>query len=490
MSIEMAGPVAFLSESKSAVFFSKSPASGKPRGTSNIIKRLQNEKNIAFWGEDNRFPQNIEQQLAYCGVARAGLDWKARTLYGNGIVPGTITGVQDDGTEIFTPQPRSNEIVYKFLENRSMFRFLLEYFQDWTTYNNTFPEMILSEDAKSITGLVHQESCDSRFQQMNEDGDITSVFLSKLWGASSDQFAKFDPKKAMRGLQRNPESPDLIESKYIKKVDCIDMYDSLNSLQNIAKSLEGKDGLKSAILPVNYPSVNKTYYQVPAWDGARLAGWLEISAKIPSMLKALYTKAFRIRYHIEVPWSFFEEKYTPEGWAGMDEAAQTAAKKALLKDMDDGLSGDENAYKSFITFYQVNPQDKKEYGKITINEVPDTAKLDKEFITQSAADIQTLVAMQVSPTLFGAGTIGTGQQRSGGSDKREDYNIYISGLSLERNVLLEPLYLVRDYNREVGGMDEWKEDLVFRFRDTVMTTLDKGHGQESSMNPASQNPKS
>lgn len=479
MSIAMAGPVAFLSESKSAVYFSPDTKVKKARGTSNLIKRLQNEKNIAFWGEDNRFPQRIEQQLAYCGIAKSGLDWKARTLYGNGIIPGTITGVQDDGTEIFTPLSRSNKVVYQFLENRRMFRFFIEYLQDWTWYGNCFPEIILSDDTKSITGLVHQESCDSRYQQMNDDGEVASVFLSKLWGASSDQFVKFDPKKAMRGLQRNPESPDLIEDSFIKELSCIDMYDPLDSLSLIAGKFAGKDGLKSAVLPVNYPSVNKTYYQLPAWDGARLAGWLEISAKIPSMLKALYTKAFRIRYHIEVPWSFFEEKYTPEGWAGMNDDARDAAKKTLLKEMDDSLSGDENAYKSFITFYNVNPQDKKEYGKITITEVPDTSKLDKEFITQSAADIQTLVAMGIDPTLFGAGTIGTGQQRSGGSDKRESYNIYCSGLNLERNVLLEPLYLVRDYNREVGGMLEWNEDIVFRFRDTVMTTLDKGHGQES-----------
>jgi len=480
MSITMSGPVAFLGASKSAVFFSKSTVAPKSKGTSTVIKRLQNEKNIAFWGEDNRFPQNIEQQLAYCGVAKSGLDWKARALYGNGIVPGTITGLDADGNEIFTPLPRTNKEVYKFLENRSLFRFWVEYLQDWTTYSNCFPELCLSVDGKSITNLVHLESCDSRFQQMDDNGKMKTIFLSKLWGASSDQFAKFNPKKTMRGLQRNPESPDLIEDKFIKPVDSIDMYDSLNSLRDIAKTLEGKSGLKSAILPVNYPSVNKTYYQVPAWDGARLAGWLEISAKIPSMLKALYTKAFRIRYHIQVPETFFENKYTVEGWAAKNEEEQNAAKKQLLKEMDDALSGEENAYKSFITFYNINPQDKTEYGKISIEEVPDKVNLDKEFVTQSAADIQTLVAMQIDPTLFGAGTIGTGQQRSGGSDKRESYNIYCSGLNLERQVLLEPLYLVRDYNREVGGISEWSEDLQFRIRDTVMTTLDKGHGQEKT----------
>lgn len=481
MSVVMAGPVGFLSKSGGAVFFGPNPS--KPGGTSNVIKRLQNEKNIALWGEDNRFPQNIEQQLAYCGIAKSGLDWKARILYGNGIVPGTITGVDKNGSEIFTPLPRTNKTVYAFLEAPSMTRFWIEYLQDWVWYNNCFPELIFSDDGKSIAKLVHQESCDSRFEQMDDSGKIKRVFLSKLWGASSDQFAKFDPKKPMKGLQKNPDNIDAIEDKYIKPVPCIDMYNPLASAIEIAQKFPAK-GLKSAILPTNYPSVNKTYYQVPAWDGARLSGWIEIASKIPSMLKTLYSKAFSIRYHIEVPWTFFEDKYGLEGWRQMDDTAKSEAKRQLLKEMDDALSGDENAYKSFITFYNVTPgTDRKEYGKITVTPVPDTVSLDKELISQSAADIQTLVAMGLDPTLFGAGTIGTGQQRSGGSDKRESYNIYISNLHLERQLLLEPLHLVRDYNREVGGMKDWSADIIFKFRDTVLTTLDKGHGQESAIDP-------
>lgn len=486
MSIHQAGPVAFLSQSQSAVFFSKGTtptSSSKQTGTASVIRKVQTDNDIAFWGEDNRFPQNIEQHLAYCGIAKAGLDWKARMLYGNGIVAGT-TALKEVGDgkfeEIFTPLPDSNKVVHNFLNDRRLFRFWLEYLQDWVWFGNCFPEVILSNDAKRITGLVHQESCDSRFSQMDENGCMRNIFLSKLWGASENQYARFDPKKPIKGLRNNPQNIAEFEKNYLKKLDCIDMYDPIQSLKGIAAELQDKDGLKSAILPTNYPSPNKTYYQVPAWDGARLSGWIEIASKIPSMLKALFTKAFSIRYHIEVPQTFFIDRYGVEGWAALGAEGQAAAKSALLKEMDDALSGDENAYKSFITFYGITPQDKKEYGKIIINEVKDPTNIDKELISQSAADIQTLVAMGIDPTIFGAGTIGTGQQRSGGSDKRESYNIYVSGLHLERQVLLEPLYVVRDYNREVGGMSEWAENIQFRMRDTVMTTLDKGHGQTNT----------
>lgn len=481
MSVEMAGPIAFMSNSQSAVYFSKTSENAgvsqasSGEGTYLPIKKLQNVLGVAFWGEDNRFPQNIEQQMAYCGIGKRGLAWKAEALWGSGFVPGKITGYKDDGSEIFKPlDTGANKAIYKFIRRPELSRFFLEFLMDWTWFGNCFPEVIFSKDCKSITGFVHQESCDSRFMQMDTDGAFNKVFLSKLWGASKDQYAIFDPTKAVRGLLLNPNFVDLIPTEFLKTLDAIDMYNALGSAQAIADRKKDDNGLKSAILPVNYPSVNKTYYQLPAWDGARLAGWVEIASKIPSLLKTLYKKAFKIRYHIEVPDHYFSKKYGPEKWASFDETQQTAKRKDLLTDMDKFLSGDENAFKSFISFFEISTGDKTEYGRIKITEVPDTSSVNKEMITQSAADIQLLIAMGINPTLFGAGTIGTGQQRSGGSDIRESWLIYTNSLNLERSVFMEPMYLVRDFNG-------WDEDIVYRFGNTILTTLDTGAGTQKTL---------
>lgn len=486
MSIHIAGPVAYLEGSASAVYFSKTPSNAgsfpsSDKGTYLPIKQLQNQIQIAYWGEDNRFPQNIEQQMAYCGVGKSALDWKARALWGSGIIPGKVIDYTDEGkTEVFQPlKPDQYKPVYKVLQSRWLHRFFLEFLQDWTWFFNCFPELILSKDCKSITHFVHQESCDSRYQKMDPtSGTIQNIWLSKLWGMGSDQYARFDPTKAIRGLVLNPNDPSLVPNDFVKQVPCVDMYDSLASLTAIAKKQSGKGAneLKSAILPVNYPSPNKTYYQVPYWDGARLAGWVEIATKIPSLIKTLYSKAFNIKYHLEVPESYFERTYGFEAWHGMKEDDQISKRKTLLQQMDDFLSGDENAFKSFISFFDVDPVTKKEYGQIKINVIEDKVNLDKEILTSSMADAQILIAMQAHPTLFGAGVIGTGTQRTGGSDQREAFLIYNAQLNLERNVFLEPLYLMRDFNREVGGMSEWEDDIVFRVRDTVLTTLDQGKG--------------
>jgi hypothetical protein len=485
--IILSGPVAFMSNSGGAVFFSKGSAAAGTfqvsKGTATPVKEMQTALKVAYWGEDNRFPQNIEQQMAYCGVGKSALDWKAKTLWGSGIIPGKIVGYEDGGIkEVFDPLDRTKyKNVYSLIEKRSMYRFFLEYLQDWAWYFNCFPEVILSKDCKTITGLVHQESNDCRFKQMNDKGVIDTVYLSKLWGASRDQYAKFDPKKGMSGLITNPARINEVDNIYVKALDCIDMYDPLNSLKAIGDKQKNKkgDALRSAILPVNYPSPNKTYYQVPYWDGARLSGWVEIAVKIPSLLKQLYNKAFRIKYHIEVPETYFDKLYGAEKWQGMDENKQREARIKLLKEMDKFLTNtDDDSLKSFISFFDVDPIDKKESGRVKITAVEDKTSIDKELLASSAANIEILMAMQVHPTQFSAGMTGSMYRSGGGSgsDIRESDLVNTSKLHLERNVLLEPLYLIRDYNREIGGIAEWEEDIVFRIKDTVLTTLDTGKG--------------
>ena len=131
-------PVAYLSSSQSAVYFSAAPANagtyqGRPagKGTSVPVQKLQNILNVAYWGEDNRFPQNIEQQMAYCGVGKSALGWKANALYGNGIIPGRIVDYEDEGKNnvISSNQELKNAIgkTAKITEKRlSIFTFLYQ----------------------------------------------------------------------------------------------------------------------------------------------------------------------------------------------------------------------------------------------------------------------------------------------------------------------------------------------------------------------------
>lgn len=484
--IHISGNVAFLEGSGSAVFFSKSAAAAgtfSTQGSAPQIKQMQTALKVAYWGEDNRFPQNIEQQMAYCGIGKAALNWSAAMLYGDGIVPGKIIDHSTDPvngkvSEVFQQLSRSEgKEVYAFLENRAMFRFWIEYFQDWKWFGNCFPEAVFSKEGNKITHFVHQESCDARFKQMNEESIIDTVYLSKMWGTVKSQFARFDPEKAiLAGYLENPQRLTEIDNKFLKAIDAIDMYNPLESAKNIAEKLTKQRGVKfkSAIFPVNFPSPNKTYYQVPAWDGARLGGWVEIASKVPAIVKAFLNKGLKVRNHIEIPDSYFPGLYGTEVWNGMKQEKKQEAKKKLLRDMDEFLTSEKADFSTFISFFQYDKHAKAEYDRIKITPIEQKYSADKELINSSAADLQILASMNVHPTLFGAGTIGTGSQRTGGSDQREAFLIYCAMLKLEREVALEPLYLARDFNG-------WDPEIVFRIRDIQLTTLDKNTGTTKTL---------
>lgn len=472
--------IAYLEGSTSAVMFTKTSdvyaattGTDKYYGTKTLMKEIVNSLGIAPWGEDNRFPQNIAAQLDYCGVPKPLLRFKAQAVWGGGLVWGKVTEIKDDGTEVFKiAQPGDYPDVDKFMSaNRDMTRFYAEFTNDFVYYENCFPESVLSNDGKTIARWVHQESCDSRYKQMNpKNGQIEYVYLSKLWGYTRDQFPRFS-RDSRAGMTTSGNSEPLRLGDYVTPVPAIDPYNSVESLRDIASGR-----FRNAILPVNYPSPNKPYYQLPSWDGARMAGWFEIAAKIPNMLKALYEKAFRIKYHIEIPEAYFEKKLGAEKWKSMTKDQRKAEKDDLLRAMDRFLSGDDNAWKTFVSYFDSDQRTGNEWNHIKIHVIEDKSSLDKELLTSSAANSEMCFAFQVDPTLFGAGVPG-GAYKSGagsGSDKREAWLIYLALQHMPRQLLLEPLYLTRDFNR-------WDPELRFRFRDTVLTTLNTGAGTDRKL---------
>lgn len=461
----MAGNVGFLKSSSAAVTFTDETLSG----SSTESLQFANSLGIALWGEDNQFPQHVVKSMEGYGLGKAALNWKAKMYYGSGVVAGTVDGYDEKGNEKFTPLDRTKHPeVFEFIEAAWFHRFMMEYPQDLAWFWNAFPELILNNAGDKIVKFVHQESCDCRLEQHDKFGRSNKVYLSKFWGASDDQIAKFNPTKKVQGLQAKSANPNSLDKSLVKAVDCIDMYNPLPSLKRIADAKKGKKGLKSAILPVNFSSPGKTYYQVTDWDGARLAGWIKIANKIPALVQLMYQKAFKIKYHIEVPVSHFHEKFGQLIWEEMAPEAKEAARYEVLEQMDGFLTQEDGGFDSFVSFFGVNMASFEDFGRTKIEEIKQSSNLDKELVTGSAADQQFLISANINPTIFGAATIGNAQ-RSGGSDIRESFLVYLASLHLERQIMLSPLYLVRDFNN-------WDPNIVFRIRDTVLTTLDTGAG--------------
>lgn len=471
--IHMDGNIGYLSHSQSAIFVSSSSTMSKNSRPAPLLKRIQTDLDVAPWGEDNRFPQTVVKALEACGVAQSTLKWKAGEMWGGGLVYGRVIDIDQDGNEVFQIAKRGDfKDVDRFWKENRIPIFFAEFALDYWYFNNCFPELILSKDRTKIAGLVHQESCDCRFKQMDESGQIDTVYISKLWGYTKDQFVKFDKDKSVKGPIIPDGKVDKIDNKYVITRRAIDRYFPLDSLKTLVEKTEES----SFILPINFPSPNKTYYQLASWDGARLSGWIEIASRIPNMLKIMYEKAFRIKYHIEIPEAYFERKCGKDIWNKMSSAERKKERTDLLEAMDNYLSGDENAYKTFISYFDTNKVTGDEIGRIKITVIDDKNTTSKDLLTSTTANTEIMIAMNVNPNIHGAaigGGVYAGNQ--GGSNVREGKLQHDSSQSLDRQMVLEVFNLIRDFN-------EWGDDLEFRFKDTVLLTLDKGKQTETKIN--------
>lgn len=474
--------VALLGKGSVAIQFSNAAAlkandKSKPQASFVTPQELNTNLDVAYWGGDNLYPQHITEQLANCGVARSALDFKAKMLFGHGIVYGAVTDVDAKGNEIFTPAKPGQypQVDAWFRENDYFTRFFLEFNQDWVQFGNCFPELIFSNDRKKIARIVHLESSDCRFKQMDTSGVIDTVYFSKFWAGVDTQYLKSSPDDTLKASAKsNRKMPkDKVDNDVVKRLRALDMYNAYADLQKVATT----ERYKSVILPVNYPSPGKTYYQEPVWTAVVLAGWIELAAKIPEMLKMLYSNAFNIKYHIEIPDDYF--LWNIENWTDKTEEERAIIKQDLVRKLEQFLSTQDadNHYKSLVTFFKISPLDQKEYGRVKITPLDAKSNVDKDLLLSSAANQEILFALQLNPTLIGAGAPG-GAYRGGagsGSDIREAFTVYNSVLYIERQIILEPIKLAARFNG-------FPEHLEFRFKNIILTTLDKGSGSQEVVN--------
>lgn len=471
--------VAFSAGAQAAFFIRPQSQSFKSGGTATPVRQITNALNIVPWGEDNRFPQNITRLMSACSIGLAGLEWKQRALYGNGIIPVRVTGYEDEGKkEIIEPLKRTgaDAEIWKFIESSQFTRFYIEFLQDWVWFANCWPEAILSKDGKKITGWVHQESCDARYMQNEESGKVQYTLLSKMWSLSKDQYKTFDPNKTIPGLlANNTINWESIPSKYISRVRTLDMYNALDDLKDYSSSLTRDSKAKTVILPVNYPSPNQPFYQVPTWDGSRLAGWIDIAAKIPLFISSLMNNTFTIKYHIEIPEEYFTKRVGDAKWKAMEVSEKRKYKKAVTDEMAEFLKGSDKAGSNFVSYFDTDTQAQganKEYNRIKITALENKITFNKELLASASVNHEILVSMNINPDVLGASVPSSAYGgNKGGSNIREGKLVYDSMLTGERRLTLEPLYLTRDFNG-------WDANIQFRHRDTVLTTLDKNKGTE------------
>jgi len=432
--------VAFPSMQALVKFASSSTDAPAVKPTAAPLNLLASPGKLAFWGTNNRYPQEVINDLENAPWISSVLDYKARALYGNGLIYGKVIGYEKDGSEIF--QREKNPEVEQFLKQSNFKRsYLFPACRDLYTFYNLFPEIILNKDRTKIVDINIIDASFCRWEKQDDKGKVNNLYVNANW-----------------------QTTGTIDNS--KKVPVLDPF------WDPAETLRKRRDSYNYIYPLSYPTQGKVYYQLAHWNTIRTSGILSWLNSVIKYKVKLMANQITVKYLIETIEEYWIFKYP--NWESMTAQERQAKIIAERTAFDTYLMGEENAGKSILTRSLVDPITKQQIPGIKITALQDNFK-DGQYIEDSQeASSHLLYALGVDGTLIG-NSPGKGMGAGSGSDKRVSFNTYISLCDIHRDLILEPLYMVKEFNK-------WDPDLDFRFKYPFVMTLDSGK-QVSTQTP-------
>lgn len=406
----------------------------KAKPVTPIKKGESSSEEVAFWGDENDFPQNIIKLAELSTEIPALLDWKARALQGRKVL--AMQEYWDEESLSWKEKAIPDMDIRSFLSQTFFKRYMREASQDLYWFANPFPELIKSADGKTIAYLGVQDASFCRYSKMESDGSIKWVYVSANW----------------------PEAK--IADKETIKLSVIDPYD-VESVEKVRNSNEMR-----FCYPLSYPSPGKIYYQLAHWNGFITSGWAKIARAIPEGKEKLMDKVLTATHILQIPIGYWPLAY--KDWSKLTQEEQIAIKRKKVKEINDQLTGVKNAGKTLLTEVGFDLQGREVPGW-KVEPVQSAIKEGANLEDSREASEHLRQSLSIDPTLVGDGP-GKKMGSGSGSDKRVALNIYLALINPHRDILLEPLMFIAQYN---GWLEKYP-GLVFRFEEVRLDTLDNG----------------
>lgn len=395
------------------------------------------------WGTNDDFPKQVAKLIRKSTVGRAGLQLLTKSIYGQRTITYKIKDVTDSGKEVIelVSVPEWEEI--KRRSNFDMMRLALT--QDYAYYGIIFPQVRFNGNKTKIWAFDWHKASHCRLAPCDVNtGRIPLVYVS----------GNFPDAKAA-------------DCQKIPVIDGIRFFDQLEEIKADLKNFK-------YVMPLGWPDVLNDYYPVVYWDSSRESGHLDIATSIPAYKKALFKNQMSLKYDIQIPFEYLEDRYS--GWKSMGLDQQDDLIEELYNEIIDNLTGAENAQKALLSFFR-SGKDGKPSGQWVIKTIDDKMKNDAYLPDAAAANSEILFSMLINPATIGQGNTGgdyTGGSNNGGSNIRE------SGLQL-RSLLKADRDIIHgffNFFKEFSGIDP---AIQIGVQDMVLTTLDQGKGTEKVM---------
>ncbi|MEG2495223.1 MAG: hypothetical protein RSB32_05930 [Mucinivorans sp.] len=389
---------------------------------------------ITPWGANNDLPQQVLAKIGTNDVTGSNINFNVTAAYGQGIVPMMSRGGELSACD--------NDEVNMFFEDNDINGYFLEQINDLITFNNVFPEIIVSRDGRKIVRLSHKEAAFSRWGVMGlRDSHIQKHYYHYGWAD---------------GI-RDP-----------KEIDITSVLSPTFTFADLEARIARRE--RRFVMRVTLPTPGRTYYARPSWWSIFESGTYDLSSMIPKTKIALLKNSLSIRNVIYISDKYWSDFLESKGIASGDKEKIQEAKVNECKRLSDFVSNTDSKGGTLIATKESLPGS---VGKAVEDRhiIIEPIKLggDGELVKDSEEASNIICyAMSVHPSLIGA-TPGKNGGSLGGSDKRELFMMKQALLRPYRDRLLMPLNLIKRYNK-------WPKELVFALPEYQLPTLDQDKG--------------
>lgn len=388
------------------------------------------------WGLNDDHPDKVAQLIRKSTIGRANIRRLTQAIYGQKLFTYKTIGYGEDGTEqiAYAPIPE-----WEAIKRRSNFNAVrIGLIQDYVYYGICYPEPLFNGNKSKVFGLDYDKASHCRMAKADDAGYIPKIYVS-------GNFPRCAPADCLQ----------------IPVIDMIRYYDQMDDIRADFSNLK-------YVIPTYWPDVINDYYPEVFWYSAK--DNLDIATSIPVYIKSLFKNQMSLKYHIQIPTSYFRFLY--KNWDSLLEDEQNTIIDNLYDDILKNLTGTDNAMKAIMTFYDVDKSTGKPTGQWTIDVIDDKYKNDAYLPNASAANSEINFAFGINPAVNGQGNTGgdyTGGANNGGSNIREGGLDLRSSLQADRDILNTFFSFIRDYN-------EWDPEICLGVQDQILTTTDTGAG--------------
>lgn len=365
------------------------------------------------WGIDDCFPYHLRQIVARNTVAPRCLRFKVQAHYGLGHIYGHRE-VQGDHLK-FTPA--DDKQLNAFLRRIRISRFATEQITSYEWFARCHSEFILDNTPnparRKVVDLQHVDAPKLRFKPAKGNEPRKAII--------HHDFSRYNKKEAVE----------------------LQVVGPWMSAEEVRELIIAKN-LRRFIYYDYFPMPGMDYYPFAYWYGV-LNGWLQVANEIPLLKSALMRNQAIVKYHIKIPMSYWDKRWSQLGLT--EEAAQQAQAAKEIEDLKTFLKDRNNIGGSFHSGYD----DTMDYGSKSQGWIIEPLKNEMlgngDFLMDSAAvNSEIAFAAGVDPTLFGHGVPGAKLSSGSGSDKRVAFNILTALLASDRERTTSSLRLVEELN--------------------------------------------